>query len=102
MDLDKFMKSQTFKTGTFVVVVLFVLLFVFKLGILHGQKRATYLHGGRDYSRQIYGGKYFGNHSGVFGKYMHNKLLLKKKFIEGKIMLDSETDEESEAEEPAQ
>ena len=44
MDLDKFLRSQTFKTGGFVLLVLFVLIIVFKLGFIHGYKKAISPH----------------------------------------------------------
>lgn len=99
MDLDRFLKSQTFKTGVFVLLVLFVFLLVFKIGFIHGYKKAISPHKyGTNYSHQIQKGTYFGNHSEMFNKDIHSKLLFKKKFIEGKVMLDFETDKEPEAE----
>ena len=86
MDLDKFLKSQTFKTGAFVLLVLFVLLIVFKIGFIHGYKKAISPHKyGNNYS-QTCGGTFFGHYKGTVSKDLHERLLIKKKLI---------TDEES-------
>lgn len=99
MDLDKFLKSQTFKTGVFVLLVLFILLMVFKLGVVHGYKKSIYSHKYGNYHGQIHGGTFFGHRRGAFNKDMYGELLLKKKLIIDKIMLQSKTSKESEAEE---
>ena len=97
--MDKFLRSQTFKTGVFVLLVLFILLIVFKLGVFHGYKKATYPHiYGTNYS-QIHAGTFFGKHGGSFNKDMHRKLFLKRELIRDKMMLESKTEEESGVEE---
>lgn len=89
MDLDRFLKSQTFKTGVFVLLVLFVLLIVFKIGFIHGHKKAISPHKyGNNYS-QAYGGTFFGHYKGTISKDVHKKFLLKKELI-----MDKESVEE--------
>lgn len=90
---DKFLESQTFKTGTFVLLVLFILIMVFKLGVIHGNKKVTYPHKyGNNYS-QIHGGTFSSHFKGMSTEDVHKKILFMKKVI---------TDEGSEAEELAQ
>lgn len=100
MNLDNFLKSQTFKTGMFVLLVLFVFLIVFKLGVLHGYKKVIYKHG-NSYN-QTHKSIFFGHNRGVFNKDIYEKLLLKKTLIEDTSTLDSKTDEESGAEDATQ
>jgi len=98
MDIDKFLKSQTFKTGTFVLLVLFVLLIVFKFGVISGYKKANFSHTrGNNYS-QVHGSAFFGHQSGLRNKTIRGELFFKKKLIPDKIMIDSEADKESGAE----
>ena len=102
MDLDKFLKSQTFKTGAFVLLVLFVLLIVFKIGFIHGHKKAISPHKyGNNYS-QTYRGTFLGHYRGTVSKDLQSKLIFKKRLIEGKVILDSETGEESVEEDATQ
>lgn len=92
MDLNKFIGSQTFKTGMFVLIVLFVLLFVFKLGVILGH------HKGVSYSHQynkIHGSASFDHFKGEFGEDMHAKLIFKKRFMQDKSIVDSAIDKES-------
>ena len=93
MNLDKYINSQTLKTSVFVIVVLLVFLFVFKLGVFHGYKKATHSQiYGHNFS-QIYKGTSFSHYRGAFGGNIHGKFLFSKKFIEDKMLLDSKTDE---------
>jgi len=96
MNLDKYINSQTFKTGTFVVVILLVFLFVFKLGVLLGHKKAIHSERYGYNSGHIYRGGSFGHYRGAFNKDMYGEFLLKKKFIKDETVLDSKTDKESE------
>ena len=102
MDIDKFLKSQTFKTGTFVLLVLFVLLMVFKIGFIHGHKKAISPHKyGNNYA-QTHRAMFFGYHRGAFNEDIYGKFLLKKKLIINKTILESKTDKESGVEELTQ
>ena len=94
MGLDKFLKSQTFKTGVFVLLVLLILLMVFKLGVIHGHKKSIYSPKYGNYYGQIHGDTFFSHRRGAFNKDMYEELLLKKKLITDKIMLESKTGEE--------
>lgn len=97
MNLDKYLSSQTFKTGMFVVVVLLVFLIVFKLGVVHGHKKAIHSQrSGQNFSQTYGGTSFFGHYRGTFNKDMHGGFLLKKQLIKDKIILDSKVDEESE------
>lgn len=90
MNLDKFMNSQTFKTGTFVLLVLLVLLIVFKIGFIHGYKKAISPHKyGNNYS-QIYGGTFSDHYKGTASKDMREKFLLKMKFITDKESVEED------------
>jgi len=90
MDLDRFLKSQTFKTGAFVLLVLFVLLIVFKIGFIQGHKKAISPHKyGNNYS-QIHRGTFFGHYKGTVSKDMREKLLLKKKLITDKESVEED------------
>ena len=100
MNLDNFLKSQTFKTGMFVLLVLFVFLIVFKLGVLHGYKKAIYKHG-NNYS-QTHKSIFFGHSREAFNKDIYKKLLLKKTLIEDKSTLDLAEGSESDAEDLTQ
>ena len=102
MNLDKYINSQTFKTGAFVIVVLLVFLFVFKLGVVHGHKKAIHSQRYDHNFGQIYRGTSFGHHRWVFNKDIYGEFLLQKKFIKDETVLDSKTDEESEAVDLAQ
>ena len=89
MDLNRFLKSQTFKTGAFILLVLFVLLMVFKTGFIHGYKKAIFPHKySSDYS-QTHGETFFDHYKGTGSKDLHEKLLMKKKLI-----IDKESAEE--------
>lgn len=110
MDMDNFLKSQTFKTGMFVLLVIFALLLVFKLGVLHGYKKANFSHGyGAAYHRTIHS-TVFGHQRGAisnykrgtFNKEMFERVLLKKQLIKSKAMSDSEVESESDSEEIAE
>ena len=100
MNLDNFLKSQTFKTGTFVLLVLFVFILVFKLGVFHGHKKAIYKYN-NNYN-QTHRSIFFGHSRGVLNKDMYKKLLLKKILIEDKSTLDSKVDEGSGVEDVTQ
>ena len=102
MDIDKFLKSQTLKTGIFVLLILLILLIVFKMGVIHGHKKSIYSHKYDNYQSQIHGGKFFGYRRGAFNKDMYGELLLKKKLITDKIMLESKTGEKPGVEELTQ
>jgi len=95
--MDNFLKSQTFKTGMFVLLVLFVLTMVFKMGVRVGVKRAPHHQFSIIYGQRF--GGHFRGHSGVmfkkamFDKTMfEKKLLLKKQLIKDKIAADPATD----------
>ena len=91
MDLDRFLKSQTFKTGVFVLLVLFVLLIVFKIGFIHGYKKAISPRiYGNNYS-QTHRGTFFGHYKGAASKDVREKFLLKKKFITDKESVEEDT-----------
>ena len=102
MDLDKFLKSQTLKTGAFVLLVLFILLMVFKLGVVHGYKKSIYSHKYGNNHSQTHRAMFFGHHRGAFNEDIYRKLLFKKKLITDKIMLESKIDEKSGEKEPTQ
>ena len=106
MDKDKFLKSQTFKTCMFVLLVIFVLLLVFKLCVLQGYKKANFSHGyGATQYRTIHGtvfghqrGTIFNHKRGTFNKEMFEKVLLKKQLIKDKVTSDSGAEDESDSE----
>ena len=102
MDIDKFLKSQTFKTGAFVLLVLFILLMVFKLGVVHGYKKSIYSHKYGNNHAQTHRAMFFGYHRGAFNEDIYGKFLLKKKLIINKTILESKTDKESGVEELTQ
>jgi len=93
--MDTFLKSQTFKTGMFVLLVLFVLLIIFKLGVVHGYKKAHF--------SQIYGakyhhmvpGKFFGHQRGAFNKGAFGDFSYKKRLIKVEAVSDSTVGNES-------
>ena len=90
MDLDRFLKSQTFKTGVFVLLVLFVLLLVFKIGFIYGYKKAISPHKyGNNYS-QTHGGTFFGHYKETVSKDLHEKFLIKKKLITDKESVEED------------
>ena len=105
--MDNFLKSQTFKTGMFVLFVIFTLLLVFKLGVLHGYKKANFSHGyGATQNRTIHGtifghqrGTIFNNKRGTFNKEMFEKVLLKKQLIKDGTVPDSGAGDASGSEE---
>ena len=107
MNLDKFLKSQTFKTGVFVLFVIFIFLFVFKLGVFHGYKKANFSHGyGATHYRAVHGtafgyqrGAIFNHKKGMFSKEMFEKALLKKQLIKDRIIPDSGAEDTSDSEE---
>lgn len=91
MDLNTFCKSQTFKTGVFVLFVLFIFLIVFKLGVVHGYKKAHFSQKyGANYHR-VLGGTFFGHQGGAFDKDMLKNFSFKRQFI--KDALPGFTDE---------
>ena len=88
MNLDKFLTSQTFKTGIFVLLVLFVFVIVFKMGVVFGYKKAHFSYKyGTDYHKVI-GTKFWGHQKSVFGK---------EHLIKIKALLDSASEGESAA-----
>jgi len=101
--MDNFLKSQTFKTGVFVLVVLFILMFVFKLGILHGYKKAIFHQSYGSFKHQNVGGMHF-RHQGSalkkdsFGNYTAKFELMKEKRLIGSKQDLSESDKEISAE----
>lgn len=95
MDLDKFLKSQTFKTGAFVLLVLFVLLIVFKLGVVHGYKKAHFSHTYGFSSHRIIGEKFFGHQKGMLIRKGFEDYSIKDRFIKTKVILDSTAESES-------
>ena len=107
MDLDKFLRSQTFKTGVFVLFVIFALLFVFKLGVFHGYKKANFSHGYDATHYRAAHGTIFGyqnstvfNHKkGMFSKEMFERTFLKKQLIKDGTVPDSATGDASDLEE---
>jgi len=99
MDMDKFLKSQTFKTGAFVLLVIFVLLFVFKLGVLYGYKKTNFSHGYGINHHRTFGSPMFRNHGGTLNKEMFGKIILKRQLIKDKALSDSATEDESGSEE---
>jgi len=99
MDLGKFLKSQTFKTGAFILLVLFILLMVFKLGVVYGYKKSIYSHKYGNSHSQTHRATFFGHHRGAFNEDIYGKHFLNKKLIIDKMMLESKTDEESRVEE---
>jgi len=110
MELDKFLKSQTFKTGVFVLFVLFVLLFVFKMGVFYGFKKANFSHGyGATYHRTV-GSPMFGNQRGAIfnhkrstvNKDLYKGIILKKQLIKNKATVDSTTEDEPASKEIAE
>jgi len=98
MDLDNFLKSQTFKTGVFILLILLILLIVFKMGAIYGHKKSNFLHKYDNYHGQVHGGTFFGHRRGAFNKDMYGEFLLKKKLMSDKIILESKTVKESDAE----
>jgi len=91
MELDKFLKSHTFKTGAFVLIVLFILLIVFKLGVLHGYKKAIFPHrGGFDIHRSA-GDTFFGHQRGAINKDVYKAIILKKQLNIEKEKTDAMT-----------
>jgi len=78
--MDNFLKSQTFKTGVFVLFVLFVLLMVFKMGVKVGIKKAL-LHQYRGGYDQMVRHKYWGHREGMFKKAMFDKTMFEKKLL---------------------
>ena len=106
MDMDKFLKSQTFKTGVFVLFVIFVFLLVFKMGIFYGHKKANFSHGyGATQYRTIHGtvfghqrGTIFNHKRDTFNKEMFEKVILKRQLIKDKVTSDSEAENESNSE----
>lgn len=103
MNLDKYINSQTLKTGMFVIAVLLVFLFVFKLGVVHGHKKAIHSQiYGHNSGQMIYRGASFGHHRRVFNKDIYREFLLQKKLIKDETVLDSKMDKESEAVDLAQ
>ena len=99
MDLDKFLKSQTFKTGTFVLIVLFVFLIIFKLGVVHGYKKASFSYKYGFNSHRVIGAKFFGHQKGAFNKEMLKNFSSKEHLIKIKAILDSVEESESVTEE---
>jgi len=99
MNLDTFLKSQTFRTGIFVLFVLFVLVLVFKLGVLHGYKKAFFHQGyGANKHRDV-GSNFFRSHRGAFNKDMFGNYstkieIIKAKTLSGLKEVGSESDKE--------
>ena len=99
MDLDKFLKSQTFKTGLFVLLILFVLVLVFKIGVVYGHKKAHFSYKHDFNHHRVIESKFFGHQKGVFSK----KDILKSSYLKRHIMkiealFDSVVENESDAE----
>ena len=96
MNIDKFLESQTFKTGTFVLLVLFVFVIVFKLGVLHGYKKARFSsHGyGTGFHRNI-DNSIFGYKKSSANKEMFAKFILKKQLLKDMTISDSIVEDES-------
>ena len=92
MGLDKYINSHTFKTGVFVIVVLLLFLFVFKLGVVHGHKKAVHSERYNNNFDYIHRSTSLGQHVGAFNKDMYKKLLLKRNFIKNETGLDLKTD----------
>jgi len=97
--MDKFLKSQTFKTGVFVLVVLFILMFVFKLGVLHGYKKAFFYQGYGINKHLNAGNNFYRHHRAVFDKNVFGHHSTKMEIIKAKKLSDlkessSESDEE--------
>ena len=99
MNLDNFLKSQTFKTGVFVLFVLFIFMLVFKLGVLHGYKKA-FFHQGYGINKHLNAGNnFYRHHKGVFdknkfGDYSAKIEIIKAKKLSGLKEGSSESDEE--------
>ena len=97
MKLDKFLSSQTFKTGTFVIVVFLIALFIFKAGMFHGYKKAIYVekYGGANYT-QVHGGSFWNHHKMAGDKSIRGKFIFKKKLMGDKALIDSEAGDDVE------
>lgn len=95
MNIDTFLKSQTFKTGAFVLFVLFIFLIVFKLGVVHGYKKASFSQKYGVNNHRMVGSKFSGHRGGVLNKEMLGNFYLKKHFITTKKTSDTAIDDET-------
>jgi len=97
--MDKFLKSQTFKTGMFVLFVIFVLLFVFKMGVFYGYKKANFSHLYSAAHHRTTHSPIFRSHRGNFNKEIFRKVILKRQLIKDKATSDSGAEDGSGSEE---
>ena len=94
MNLDTFLKSQTFRTGVFVLLVLFILMFIFKLGVLHGYKKAIFHHAYGVNKHRSVENMYFRHRTSAFKKEMFGNYSEKINLIRVKALSGLTKEEE--------